>query len=103
MPVLWLGAMTVTPNRLSFEAGPTLRLEPVREAGGVFRIVQPQDEALLGCGHEPANDVGFHVLDNGLPARLYYSADKPSAEPTGKNSLEVARNGACSVMFYARC
>lgn len=102
MPVLSLGAMTVTHDRLSFEAGPTSRLEPVRQGGSVFRIIESQGEVLPTCGNKPANYVGFRVLDNGLLARLYYREDEPPTEPTGSNSSEVVRNGACSVMFYAR-
>ncbi|MGM0914270.1 MAG: hypothetical protein ACQEXC_09585 [Pseudomonadota bacterium] len=102
MPALWLGTMTVESDRLSFEAGPTARIEPVREDGSVFRIIEQQYKTLFECGHEPENYVGFHVLDNGLLARLDYRADKPPAEPTGSNSMEVIRNGACAVMFYAR-
>lgn len=101
-PAEWLGSMTVSPDQVSFAAGPTARLEPVREGGSVFRIIEPQDETLFECGHESAHYVGFHVLDNGLLARLDYRADKLPAEPTGSNSMEVIRNGACAVMFYAR-
>jgi hypothetical protein len=36
-PAEWLGSMTVAPNRLSFEAGPTAHLEPVRAGGSIER------------------------------------------------------------------
>lgn len=101
-PVEWLGAMTVAPDSLSFAEGPQAQLEPVREGGSVFRLIDPQGETFRRCGPEPVNYVGFHVLDSGRLARLYYKADTPPAEPTGSNSQEVTRNGACSVMFYAR-
>ncbi|MDI5891837.1 hypothetical protein [Halomonas rhizosphaerae] len=97
-----LGAMTVAPERLSFEVGPTARLEPVRVGGSIFRITAPHGETFLECGEKPVNYVGFHVLDNGLLAFLHYKAHTPPAEPTGSNSMEVIRNGACAVMFYKR-
>ncbi|MCL7942297.1 hypothetical protein M8009_18665 [Halomonas sp. ATCH28] len=98
----WLGSMTVAPDQLSFEAGPTAQLEPVRTGGSIFRITNAQDDSYLECGGKPVNYVGFHVLDNGLLAFLHYRADAPPAEPTGRNSMEVIRNGACAVIFYAR-
>lgn len=101
-PVLWRGAMTIESDSLSFERGPSARLEPVRSGGNVYRIIETKGEPLLECGHEPADYVGFKILDNLLLARLYYRGDKPPAEPTGRNSLEVVKNGACSVMFYER-
>jgi len=101
-PVERLGAMTVAPGLVSFAAGPQAQLEPVRDGGSVFRLIEPQGEAFFVCGPEPVNYVGFHVLDNGQLALLEYRVDSPPAEPTGSNSLEVSGNGACSVMFYAR-
>lgn len=101
-PVEWLGAMTIAPDRISFAAGPQAQLEPVRDGGSVFRLVEPQGEGIFDCGPDPVNFVGFHVLDNGQLAVLHYWDAAPPAEPTGRNSLEVVRNGACSVMFYAR-
>lgn len=101
-PAEWLGAMTVTPDRLRFAAGPVAELEAVRAGGSIFRITARQGDDFLQCGHDAANYVGFHVLDNGQLARLDYHADTPPAEPTGGNSMEVTRNGACAVMFYAR-
>ena len=101
-PAEWLGAMTVAPDRLSFATGPQATLEPVRAGGSIFRITARQGDDFLQCGLEPADYVGFHVLDNGQLARLDYSADAPPAEPTGSNAMEVTRNGACSVLFYVR-
>lgn len=101
-PAEWLGAMTVTPDRLSFATGPQAELKPVRAGGSVFRITARQGDDFLQCGLEAANYVGFHVLDNGQLARLVYQADVPPAEPTGSNAMEVTRNGACSVLFYVR-
>lgn len=101
-PIEWLGAMTVAPCLVSFAAGPQAQLEPVRESGSVFRLIEPQGEGFDDCGPEPVNYVGFHVLDNGQLAVLHYGVTAPPAEPTGGNSMEVVRNGACSVMFYAR-
>jgi len=101
-PVEWLGAMTVSRDALSFAAGPEARLDPVREGGSVFRILDPQGYAFGGCGAEPIAYVGFHVLENGQLARLFYWDIGPPAEPTGSNSTQVTMNGACSVMFYAR-
>lgn len=101
-PVQWLGAMTVAPDRLNFETGPQATLEPVRAGGSVFRVIGRQGDNFLQCGQRAANYVGFHVLDNGQLARLDYAADSPPAEPTGSNAMDVTRNGACSVMFYAR-
>ena len=101
-PAEWLGAMTVTPDRLHFAAGPVAEFEPVRAGGSVFRIIARQGDDFLNCGKEAANYVGFHILDNGQLARLDYRADTPPAEPTGNNAMEVTRNGACSVMFYTR-
>ncbi len=101
-PAEWLGAMTVAPDRLSFAYGPQAGLEPVRAGGSIFRIVAPQGDAFTECGEQPIDYVGFHVLDNGQLARLYYSADTPPAEPTGSGVMEVTRLGACSVMFYVR-
>jgi len=101
-PAEWLGAMTVTPDRLSFATGRQAMLEPVRAGGSVFRITARQGEDFLQCGQEAASYVGFHVLDNGQLARLDYSADAPPAELTGSNAMEVTRNGACSVLFYVR-
>lgn len=100
----WLGSVTVEPDRLIFEAGPTAQLEPVRAGGSIFSITIPQDDTFLECGGKSVNYVGFHVLDNGLLAFLHYRADAPPAEPTGRNSMEVIRNsnGACAVIFYAR-
>ncbi|MCO0635583.1 hypothetical protein M8745_06350 [Lutimaribacter sp. EGI FJ00014] len=101
-PAEWLGAMTVTPDRLSFATGPQATLEPVREGGSVFRVSAPQGDGFPVCGQNPVDYVGYHVLDNGQLARLDYSTDAPPAEPTGSTATEVTRNGACSVMFYAR-
>jgi len=101
-PVERLGAMTVAPDLLSFATGVQAQLEPVRDGGSVFRLIEPQGGDFFVCGPEPVNYVGFHVLDNGQLALLQYRDDAPPAEPTGSNSIEVTRNGACSVMFYAR-
>jgi len=101
-PAEWLGAMTVTPERLRFASGQEAEFEPVRAGGSVFRITARQGDNFLQCGLDAANHVGFHVLDNGQLARLNYSAYTPPAEPTGSNAMEVTRNGACSVMFYVR-
>lgn len=94
--------MTVTPDRLSFAAGPQARLEPVRTGGSIYRVVEPQGNAFLVCGPDPIDYVGFHVLDNGQLALLEYRVDAPPAEPTGNDAMAVTRNGACSVNFYTR-
>lgn len=100
-PVAALGKMTVSPDRLSFEAGASSRLEPVRKDGSVFRLVGSDHHAFVACHEGAQNYVAFRILDNGLLARLYYSADAPPPEPTGNDVMDVTRNGACSVMFYA--
>lgn len=101
-PVAALGAMTVEAERLSFAAGPTAHIEPVRRDGSVYRIVGPDHHAFVACHEGAHNYVAFRLLDNGLLARLYYSADAPPPEPTGNDVMDVTRNGACSVMFYGR-
>lgn len=101
-PVEWLGAMTVTPDRLSYSAGPQARLDPVRAGGSVFRLTEPQGDAFGVCGPEPVSYVGFRVLDNGQLAILHYTAATPPPNPAGNDAMAVTRNGACSVMFYER-
>ncbi|QXT40482.1 hypothetical protein [Gymnodinialimonas ceratoperidinii] len=101
-PVEMFGAMTITADQLSYATGPQVQIEAVRAGGSIFRIISPEVEEFRVCGPDPANYVGFHVLDNGDLAHLLYVADTSPAEPTGGNSLEVVRNGACSVMFYVR-
>lgn len=96
------GAMTVSRDSLSFAAGSQAGLDPVRAGGSVFRLVDPQGDGFAECGAEPIAFVGFHVLENGLLARLYYWDNGQPKEPTGGNPTEVTRNGACSVEFYAR-
>lgn len=101
-PVESLGVMTVSSDRLSFATGLQARLERVRSGGGVYRVIEVQGDGFLGCGPDPANYVGFRVLDNGGLALLQYRADAPPAEPAGNDAMAVTRNGACSVMFYTR-
>jgi hypothetical protein len=101
-PVEALGAMTITPDRVSFASGPEAQIEVVRAGGSIFRFLAPAAEEFRVCGPDPVNYVGFHVLDNGQLARLHYVADTAPAEPTGGTSLEVTGHGACSVMFYVR-
>ena len=92
------GTLTVASDQLSFEAGPTAQLEPVRAAGSIFRLATLQGDPLEGCGPDPVTYVGFQVLENGLMALLYYGSKDPPAEPTGTDSISVTRNGACSVV-----
>ena len=101
-PVVWLGVMTVEPERLQFDTGPSAQLEPVRENGSVFRIVGSEGNPYGECGSGAQEYVAFRVLDNGLLARLYYKVDIPPGDPTGTNAMEIVQNGACSVMFYSR-
>jgi hypothetical protein len=101
-PVEWLGAMTVTPDRLSYSAGPQARLEQVSTGGSVFRLTEPQGEGFEVCGPEPVSYVGFRILDNGQLAILHYTAATPPPDPTGNDATQIVRNGACSVMFYTR-
>lgn len=71
--------MTVAFDRLSFELGPTARIEPVRVGGSLFRITAPHGETFLECEEKTLNYVVFHVLENGLLAFLQYNADTPPA------------------------
>lgn len=79
-PVMWLGAMTIESDRLSFERGPSARLEPVRSDGSVFRVIETKDDTIVSCKGGANQYVAFHILDNGLLALLHYSADKPPTE-----------------------
>ncbi|KPQ08541.1 MAG: hypothetical protein HLUCCA12_01640 [Rhodobacteraceae bacterium HLUCCA12] len=101
-PAARLGVMTVTREHVRFAAGPSARLEPVRENGSVFRILTSDGDPFAACGGGVRDYVAFHVLDDGMLAQLFFSADTPPDEPTGTNTMEVLQNGACSVMFYAR-
>lgn len=101
-PVAALGAMTLEAERLSFAAGPTAHLEPVRRNGSVYRLVGPDHHGFVACHEGAHNYVAFRILDNGLLPRLYFSADAAPPESTGNDPMDVTRNRACSVMFYAR-
>lgn len=98
----WFGALTVAPDRLSYETGATAGLARVRPGGAVFRTIAPHGDPFLDCGNAPPNYIGFRLMSDGKLAVLHYLTNGPPPEPAGDTPLDVIGNPACSVGFFTR-
>lgn len=107
-PDLWYGPITIQEDSINYESGPKADLVPVRDGGGVFRLINPQGVVFEDCGNQPAEYIAFHALANGMLAVLHYQGDTPPPEPVGEDALQVIKNlevitnRTCSVAFFTR-